>query len=81
VSDQTAIVQKQLESPAELASRVGVPVASVRYLIKSGQLEHIYISPGKRNPKIPAGSWEKYLANHTLGTHNGPELGEEGMPP
>ncbi len=66
MSDRQQSEQKQLETPSELASRVGLPVASVRYLIKTLQLEHIYVTPGKRNPKIPAGSWEKYVAANTI---------------
>lgn len=50
-----------LETPAELAERVGVPVANIRRLIRAGRLDHIYISPGRRNPKIPSGAWERYL--------------------
>lgn len=57
---------RTLETPAELASRVGVSVANVRYLIKTNQLDHIYLTPGKRNPKIPLGSWERYVRSHTI---------------
>lgn len=49
------------ETPKEMAERVGIPVSNVRYLIKTGQLAHVYTSPGKRNPKIPLGAWERYL--------------------
>jgi len=55
-----------IEKPKQLADRVGIPVSNVRYLIKSGKLEHVYTSPGKRNPKIPAGSWERYLQEHAV---------------
>lgn len=55
-----------IEKPKQLADRVGIPVSNVRYLIKSGKLEHVYTSPGKRNPKIPAGAWERYLQEHAV---------------
>jgi len=57
---------KALETPTELATRIGIPVSSVRRLIKSGFLDHIFISEGRRNPKIPAGSWERYVADRTI---------------
>lgn len=57
--------QTGLESPQSLATRVGLPVSNVRYLIASGQLEVIFTTPGKRNPKIPSGAWEKYVASST----------------
>lgn len=56
-------VVKPLETPAELADRVGVPVSNIRHLIKSGALDHLFTSPGKRNPKIPVGAWERYVEN------------------
>lgn len=58
---------KLLETPAELASRIGVPVSTVRHLIKTHQLDHIFLTPAKRNPKIPAGAWEKYIQANTIG--------------
>jgi len=57
---------KTLETPMELANRIGIPVSSVRRLIKTGLLDHIFISEGQRNPKIPAGSWERYVAARTI---------------
>ena len=57
---------KLLETPKELAERVGIPVTNVRYLIREDMLEHIYTAPGKRNPKIPSGAWEKYVALFTV---------------
>ena len=66
MSNEDPSTSHSLETPAELASRVGVPVASVRYLIKTRQLDHIYLTPGKRNPKIPLGSWERYVRSHTV---------------
>jgi len=58
---------KQLETPAELASRIGVSVSTIRYLIKTHQLDHIFLTPAKRNPKIPAGAWDKYIQANTIG--------------
>jgi len=66
MADDQQQVAKALETPAELARRVGLPVANVRHLIKSMQLDHIYTSPGQRNPKIPSGSWEKYLERNIV---------------
>nr|WP_323778381.1 hypothetical protein [Amylibacter sp.] len=57
---------KLLETPKELAERVGIPVTNVRYLIREDMLDHIYTAPGKRNPKIPSGAWEKYVAHFTV---------------
>jgi hypothetical protein len=57
---------KLLETPKELADRVGIPVTNVRYLIREDMLDHIYTAPGKRNPKIPSGAWEKYVAIFTV---------------
>jgi len=57
---------KLLETPKELAERVGIPVTNVRYLIREDMLDHIYTAPGRRNPKIPQGAWEKYLAQFTV---------------
>ncbi|WP_297776850.1 hypothetical protein [uncultured Roseovarius sp.] len=57
---------KLLETPKELAERVGIPVTNVRYLIREDMLDHIFTAPGKRNPKIPNGAWEKYVAQFTV---------------
>ena len=57
---------KLLETPKELAERVGIPVTNVRYLIREDMLDHIYTAPGKRNPKIPSGAWEKYVSQFAV---------------
>ena len=49
---------KPLETPKELATRLGISVARIRYLIREDMLDHIYMAPGRRNAKIPAGAWE-----------------------
>ena len=59
-------MMKLLETPKDLAERVGIPVTNVRYLIREDMLDHIYTAPGKRNPKIPSGAWEKYVAQFTV---------------
>lgn len=59
-------VHKLLETPKELADRVGIPVSNVRYLIREDMLDHIYTAPGRRNPKIPSGAWEKYVSQFTV---------------
>lgn len=61
-----------LETPKQLAERVGVPVHSIRYLIREDMLDHIFTAPGKRNPKIPKGSWEKYIAEFTIRSCSSP---------
>lgn len=53
----------QLETPKQLADRVKIPISNIRYLIKSGQLEVVYTTPGKRNPKVPNGAWERCIEN------------------
>lgn len=50
-----------LYTPKQLAEIAGVPISNIYYLIKSGRLEVIYTTPGKRNPKIPSGAWEKCI--------------------
>jgi len=57
---------KLLETPKELADRVGLPVTNIRYLIREDMLDHIFTAPGKRNPKIPNGAWEKYVSQFTV---------------
>jgi hypothetical protein len=59
-------VTKPLETPKELAERVGLPVTNIRYLIREDMLDHIYTAPGQRNPKIPSGAWEKYVSQFTV---------------
>ncbi|WP_417240714.1 helix-turn-helix domain-containing protein [Celeribacter halophilus] len=55
-----------LETPKELAERVGVSAATVRKLIKAGKIEHVFLSDAKRNPKIPKGAWEAFLEQNTI---------------
>ena len=57
---------KLLETPKELAERVGIPVSNVRYLIREDMLDHIFTAPGRRNPKIPQGAWERYVEEFTV---------------
>jgi|TARA_B100001063_G_C16438362_1_gene392300 hypothetical protein len=59
-------VGKLLETPKELAERVGIPVSNVRYLIREDMLDHIFTAPGRRNPKIPQGAWERYVEKFTV---------------
>lgn len=59
-------MSQHLETPKQLSMRIGVPVSNIRYLIREDMLDHIYMSPGKRNPKIPSGAWEKYVALFTV---------------
>lgn len=59
-------MEKLLETPKELAERVGIPVSNIRYLIREDMLDHIFTAPGKRNPKIPNGAWEKYVSQFTV---------------
>lgn len=32
----------------------------------TNQADHIFTAPGKRNPKIPSGAWEKYISQFTV---------------
>jgi hypothetical protein len=59
-------VPKVLETPKELANRIGLPVTNIRYLIREEMLEHVFTAAGKRNPKIPKGSWEKYVSQFSV---------------
>lgn len=62
---------KPLETPKELAERVGLPVTNIRYLIREDMLDHIFTAPGQRNPKIPSGAWEKYVSQFTIKAQKG----------
>ena len=62
---------KLLETPKELADRIGIPVTNVRYLIREDMLDHIFTAPGQRNPKIPSGAWEKYVLQFTVKAQKG----------
>lgn len=53
--------QTYFETPKQLADRVGIPVSNIRFLIRSSKIEHLYTSPGRRNPKIPVGAWDRYV--------------------
>jgi hypothetical protein len=59
-------VTKLLETPKELAERVGLPVTNIRYLIRQDMLDHIFTAPGQRNPKIPSGAWDRYIERFTV---------------
>lgn len=50
-----------LEKPKDLAARVGVPVSTIRLLIRSKKLDHVFVTPGKRNPRVPEGAWDRYI--------------------
>jgi hypothetical protein len=70
---------KLLETPKQLADRIGIPVTNVRYLIREDMLDHIYTAPGKRNPKVPRGSWEKYVSPFTVKAEPSvANIGQEG---
>ena len=62
---------KPLETPKELAERVGLPVTNIRYLIREDMLDHIFTAPGQRNPKIPSGAWEKYVSQFAVKAQKG----------
>lgn len=57
---------KPLETPKELAKRVGLSVTNIRYLIREDMLDHIFTAPGQRNPKIPSGAWDRYIERFTV---------------
>ena len=46
---------KFLETPKELAERVGIPVTNVRYLIREDMLDHIFTAQGNETRKSPKG--------------------------
>lgn len=49
---------ERLETPTELAARVGLSVRQVRNLVNNGQLEHVRI--GKRS-LIPEGAFGRFI--------------------
>lgn len=55
-----------LEKPSELATRVGVSVSAIRHLIRTRQLDHVFVTPRRRSPLIPAGAWERYVDGTTV---------------
>jgi len=65
-TQEGGVVVKALETPKELAERVGIPVSNVRHLIREDMLDHIYTAPGRRNPRIPHGAWERYVEKFTI---------------
>lgn len=65
-SDCNVEPSSALETPKELSTRISVPVSTIRGLIKSGRLAHVYLGQAKRNPKIPIGAWENFLAQNTV---------------
>lgn len=52
-----------LETPKQLAQRVGLPISLIRSLIHSKRLEHVVI--GKR-PYIPFDSFDKYIEKNRV---------------
>lgn len=44
----------ELETPKQLAERVGVSVAFIRHLIHEERIDHVYVTAAARNPKIPS---------------------------
>ena len=57
--------QGRLETPKQLAERVGLAKTAVTRLIADGLLP--FVPVGKRK-RIPPGAWEEYLAKHTVRT-------------
>jgi len=70
-------VPKALETPKELADRIGLPVTNIRYLIREEMLVHVFIAPGKRNPKIPKGACEKYVLQFSVKAQAGGRIVDE----
>ena len=50
--------EERLETPKEVAARVGITVRQVRYLIQTRQLEYVLI--GCR-PHVPVGAFSRFL--------------------
>lgn len=59
-------IENRLETPKELADRVGVSVSTIRRLIQERRIEHIYLSESQRKAKIPSGAWERYLEQNIV---------------
>lgn len=54
-------VPNGLETPQQLADRVGVSVVNIRQLIRIGRLDHIFLSPGRRYRTVPGSVIWKHL--------------------
>lgn len=52
-----------LETPRELAARIGWPLGRVRMLINSNKLRHIRIGGSVH---VPAGAIEEFLQSHMV---------------
>ena len=57
-------VTDRVETPKQLAERVGVSNYQIRQLLRTGELEHVPICGRKF---IPSGAWSRYLEANTKG--------------
>jgi hypothetical protein len=58
-------IEDRVETPKQLAERVGISEGKVRHLIRGDLLEHVWI--GCR-VYIPAGAWPRFIANQRGGS-------------
>jgi len=65
---KTMTENERLETPRQLAERVGISERKVRALIKTGRLEYVMI--GAR-PHIPAGAFARFLERERRSTWDG----------
>src|SRR5262249_9038721 len=63
IAMRSAEAGERLETPKQLASRVGVSERKIRYLIQNGQLEHVMI--GCR-VHVPVGAFARFLNQNTV---------------
>jgi hypothetical protein len=54
----------RVETPKELADRVGLSEYQIKQLIRTGELEHVPVCGRKF---IPSGAWPRYLEANTKG--------------
>ena len=57
-------MDERVETPKQLAERVGISVHHIKSLIRSGDLEHLQICS---RTYIPSGAWPRYVEAHTKG--------------
>ena len=56
-------VNSLLETPKQLASRIGISVGAINRLVNDGKLSFVRIGTRRR---IPPGAWEDYIETHTV---------------
>jgi hypothetical protein len=54
--------EERVETPRQIARRVGLSEGKIRYLIRTDRLEHVWISS---RVYIPSGAWARFIAQNS----------------